>query len=350
MSVTARKPLTEGSVFENLYTFLLNIGVQSRDAVIFMHLHGLDGGVEESLRKTAANYNISAERVRQISNLVESTVLSHEKQIESLKDSISLVLSEIKKSIPNTDFNVTKELRESGLIGDTDLASSVVNIANMIGVGTLRIDDWLDEKSIVPTNMPRCFKSVISEAKKIASASGVVTPLVVVDSLSKKGVFVSNDQAESMIKPFSRLVCSTRFRGHDVNWYAFQINSDLLVRVKNRIGSLGLCTISHLMDVDTVTRSRFYFEAPEFVISKYIELEGFDVKNGEVTSRELIPNRLSEIQGRMVTVLKSLGGASSQKDFLKACVGNGINPTTAKVYLYKSTLFKCDNGMCELSI
>lgn len=347
---SARKPLTEGSVFENLYLFLINIGVQSRDAVIFMHLHGLDGGIEESLRKTAANYNISAERVRQISSAVEEDVNQNQKKSSELKDSLSVVVSEIKKLIPNTDSNISKVLREQGLIGESDLASSVVNIANMFGMGAMRIDNWLDERALVQNEMPRCFKSVISEAKKIASASGVITPLVLVDFLEKKSVFVSLENAESMIKPFSTMIATTRYKNRQANWYAFPINSDLLIRAKNLMGSLGHCTVSHLCQVDTITRSRFYFEAPEVVIGKYLQHEGFKVENGNVTSEEVLTNRLSDIQGRMVDIMKRIGQTTTQKQFLSECVKAGINATTAKVYLYRSSLFKCFDGYCELAV
>lgn len=350
-----RKKITSDTVFDFFFNFLIQDGfIQSRDAIIFMHLHGLDGDADESLRKTAVHYGISAERVRQISQGIENHIPALFKfDNRGLFETTDALLKNIEEAAPNTDGVISKSLREGSLIGPTDSASSVVRIAQVLGRKTVvRLDDWEDQIAIVHERMPKCHRLVLSQAKKIVSSSGAINPYTLADSIATKQVILTYEEAEAMIRPFGRVAYSTldQATGRSINWYFFpDASNDLITKAKNRIGTVGSCSISRLSQAESV-RSLFFREIPEEAVAGLLTEAGFVVRGDVATLAECTANRLSSVQARMVDILKGMGGKATQRQFLAECQKQGLNASTSKVYLFRSNLFECADGQCELAI
>lgn len=335
-------------------------GAKSRDVAIYTRLHGLDGGEAESLRKTAARYNLSSERVRQICDNIggfELVALRSTRGYRDLEKRLSAAVDLIGTMIPSTDAAVSEHLVEMGLLNEGELASSLIRIGDLIALNRgIRIDDWSGVTAFDWMERPRCFKSLLTHARKIASASGAFGVEMLCESFSRaKQIDLEPEDVKSMVAPFATQVPITP-AGTEAWFYFPNASSDAINRARNRIGSFGFCSLSQLSAIDSSnTRSRYGYRIPEEVLATVLVAAGFIVDGDRAYFGKSTAGRakLSPVQEEMVSIMLGLtmkhGGEVKQTDFITACEAKGINASTVRAYLYRSGIFRRSAGKCELA-
>lgn len=348
----------------------------SRDSAIFSRLMGLDGKPPESLRKVALGYGLSAERVRQICDRISTVAvpsLATDSRHVDLRNLLVEALSLIATAAPGACDSLEAQLQSvivaDGvlLIDEGESPASVVRIGGLLGLnGHARVEDWAGVEAIAPASMPDCFGLLLTHARKLSGASGAVSTAFLAHSFhSLKGVELQSSEVEAMLSPFSEFIAEVPGAGDATRWYSFSGGvDDTLKRAKNRIGSLGWCSLTHLCSFEPVgtrsadtasrafTRSKYLIHVPEEVMTELLKRRGFLVEGDKVTLKVKAKGyQLPPVQAEMVGVLRDLsaGGPVRQVDFMAACNQVGIKTSTMRAYLFRSGLFHCSGGLCQLA-
>lgn len=213
-----------------------------RDSAIFARLSGLDGNDPDSLRHTAAPYDLSAERVRQISHKISEFVIPSiavKSEYFDFRADVDAAMELIHKCAPGVIEAISKKLNivsnNKFLDGDQS-AASIVRLAEMLGInGRIRLEDWDGRHAIVDVDMQPCFPLVMSLARKVCGASGSFSASVVADFLQKNhSISLNADAVDSMLAPFSTKVSDGE---SGEIWYTFENTvNDTVKRAKNRVG------------------------------------------------------------------------------------------------------------------
>lgn len=349
----------------------------TRDSVLFVRSRGLDGGAPEPLRKTAERHGISAERVRQVCENINNTVMlaiSSKPVHASLRQLVAQALEAVAVAAPGTDEAVSARIQGTPLEGDgllllggAESASSLVRLGQLLDLGgPVCLDRWAGQAAIVNAAMPRCFNQVITHARKLISASGAVSSGLLVQHLSHlKGLDLTPREVEAMLLPFATEIATEPAGEEGGRWFSFETaENDTLTRARNRIGSFGWCSLAHLCSflpvgtlvVDTpsrsFTRSQHLVSLPECVMATMLSRRGLTVRGDRVTLAVLSSSyHLPPVQQQMVDLLRvqATKGPVRQTAFLEACVAAGMNRRTARAYLFRAGLFHCEEGFCRLA-
>lgn len=349
-------------MFKQLRTALIGTGdwgpASERNVDIYLRLRGFDGGEPQSLRQVAVRYDLSSERVRQISNEVSERLRSLKD--ESAQDSdfakicahLHEVMEVIGKSVPTTDSAITAELTARNLIpADGSTASSALRVATeLFGPQPIVSDTWGQTKVILSDVTPRCFPVASSIARKIAASSGVVSTADLGAALQRQQmqtVWLSAQELRTILE-----CCSTLLAVEDDNYW-FHLpgtTSDALTRVGNHVSALGSYNVQEAgSHGPRMSRSRYHINVPPSVMAAYLRANGYRVDGNHATiSGGPTSARLSDVQQRMVGILRRMGGSIPQAEYVRACKNEGINSSTARVYLHRSGLFEVREGKCIL--
>lgn len=341
-------------MFDELKAEIVSAGIaSSRDTNIFTRLHGLDGHYPESLRKTAARYGLSAERVRKIAERVFSEVsvfFASGDKSECIRARLGSLTDAVASRMPGTDEQITRQLIDAGLFkNDGRMASSVVRISDIAARNPgIRLDKWGNKQAILSSSAPRCFQTLITLAGKVAGASGAVgANSLTAHFAESQSIHLGPNDVRAMLSS-----CAKSLGWHnEQEWFHFpDLNNDAVVRASNRAGSLGRFSLSHLAAIDNrVTRSGYGTSLPEVIMARLLQFNGFEIDADSVTKLNDVGERLSRTQMKMVEVLKNMGGIARQIDYIRACAGAGVNIRTARVYIRRSGLFECANGHCSIA-
>ncbi len=373
-----------------------------RSAGIYMRLRGLDNGLPESLRKTAAHYDLSAERVRQIADSVSQQViprlLEDAPWFADVLPALDEALAVIRMRLPASEKAISARLVAMDLAPGTcdakagirllkgrEKASAIARIADLLGRNPgIVSQDWDGHEGLTVPEAPNCFRPLLTHARKIVAASGAAHPDAIAESFSQaSGLAISAEEVQAILAPFFKEI------DHDgETWIFFPgAGNDALVRARNRVGSFGQCSLGRLSFVRRsddpgraeemlepeqaglnrgalYTRSRYQHPVPSAVIAQLLTLNGFVVDGDRITQGTTRANgrknTIASVQGRMVGVLRAMAGADTdtdvadippvaQPEFIKECLRQGMSPGTVRVYLYRSGLFRCENGVCCLA-
>lgn len=333
-------------MFDELRSALIGSGVcTERDALIFMRVLGIDGKPGESLRKTAQTHDLSSERVRQICDRVAADLASQLEDSDhflSVRAVLKDVVAALDGIVPSTDESATAELIARRLLpADGRMASSALRAARLIiSAQHVVVDTWGARTVIIKQNTPRCFPAVASLARKIAASSGAVSVAALQAAYSKTGVLGTAD-ARTMLECCATLLCVD-----DDLWFHFpEGTSDAVTRAEGRVGSFGSCSLKNLIEAThRVTRSQYNIELPINVMAALLKAHSFEVNGDQITKKSGSDRRLSDVQQEMVKVLNEMGGKARSAEYVKACTRNGINSSTARVYLRRSGLFQLKDG------
>lgn len=349
--------------FFDLFSCLIEHSIghgKSRDVCIYARLNGLDGGAPESLRKTAARYDLSSERVRQICDHVSRFAISGFQKSECYADiyeRVSNAMDVICEMTPSTDDRISETLIAKGIIVPGTLASSVVRIADVVGLNRgVRIDDWAGKVALMSVGSPKCFNSLVTHSRKIASASGAFNVEMLCESFAAtKQIDLSAADAHAMVSSFAERIDVPA--GHGVRagvWFYFPGSaSDAITRARNRIASFGWCSLTQLASIDSSkTRSRYGYKVPPAVLGRVLKGAGFEISGDKAFAAEAGKDcgaGLSEVQQVMVSIMREMGGRAKQSDFIRECETRGIKTTTVRAYIYRSGIFRRASGFCELA-
>lgn len=335
-------------MFDDLRSAMIMSGAGvARDTDIFLRVMGFDGRPGESLRIVGDRHKLSAERVRQISDRVGESLRSQVEtgeHYEVVRDKINEIMEIISRMVPETDEAITLELLSRRLIsGDRRMASSAVSIAHQLfGHGEISVVKWGGRSVLLDRDTPRCYLNVASLARKIAASSGAV---------SVQSVMAAYEQVHSVTLPEAVVrtmleCCATFLYCHDDLWFHFpESESDVVARAESHVGSLGSCFIPALVEArHRVTRSHYNIKLPIEVMIAVLKQHGFVIDGDYARLEKASPRKLPEIQMQMVQVMRDLGGRAKCADYVRACVKQGINSSTARVYLSRSGLFHFDEG------
>lgn len=333
-------------MFDKLRSALVSSGVCSeRDALIFMRVLGIDGHPGESLRKAANTHDLSSERVRQICDRIAADLaaqLDESPHFTAVREILKEATAALDRCVPTTDESATAELIARRLLdADGGMASSVVRAARLIlNTQHVIVDTWGTRTVIIGQGTPRCYSTVASLARKIAASSGAVSIKALQAAYAKTGVLSTAD-ARTMLECCGSILCVD-----DDLWFHFpEGGSDAITRAEGRVGSFGSCSLKNLVEAShRVTRSQYNIQLPMSVMAALLVAHGFDVDGDTVTKKSGSIGRLSDVQQEMVKVLKQLGGRARSAEYVKACTRNGINSSTARVYLRRSGLFQLKDG------
>lgn len=333
-------------MFDELRSALVGSGVcTERDALIFMRVLGIDGRPGESLRKTGRDHDLSSERVRQICDRIAAdlaTQLEESPHFETVRGALKEVIAAIEGCVPSTDESATAELIARRLLpADGRMASSAVRAARLvINTQHVNVDTWGPRTVIISHGTPRAYSTVASLARKIAASSGAVSISAIKAAYSKTGNLSSAD-ARTMLECCATILCVD-----DDLWYHFpEGGSDAITRAEGRVGSFGSCSLKNLIESShRVTRSQYNIELPLTVMAALLKAHNFKVDGDLVTKTSGSNGRLSDVQQKMVKVLNELGGRARSAEYVKACTMEGINSSTARVYLRRSGLFQLKEG------
>lgn len=364
-SKTTFKSVEIFALFRSCLECALPHGCKERDVDIYLRLNGLDGQAAESLRQTATRYQLSGERVRQISENIGAfryDLMIGSASYRTLVKKVDAIVEIIVENLPMADEEMSELLISEKLVPPDTFASSTVRVADVLARNaTISVDRWLDVDALVSKTMPNCFGSLLTHAKKIVSASGACSIEILCESFSKvKLVELSHHEARAMISPFVKMVGNVgeNSSGKKVpigEWFYFPgIASDMLARATKRIVSFGFCSLSQLSLMDSsMTRSQYGYRIPSVMLAEVLSANGFVIDADRVTLPEGAisdgKKGLSKTKAKMVAILRNAGGKAKQGDYVRACTEAGINGTTAKLYLHRSGLFRCVKGVCTLA-
>ena len=348
----------------------------TRDAAIFSRLLGLDGSRPESLRKTAGHYNLTAERVRQIRERINEAaipVIATDLKYERLRERISEAVALIYQQVPGSSLFISETIAAQSLADNVAVlippeeATAVIRLATLLGLnGRVRIEKWGKQEALVAAEMPNCFQLLITYGRKIASASGAVNTGELAEHFGQvHNIQLNAQEVNAMLKPCATFVLQEAEGKVESNWYSFADGgNDALTRARNRIGTLGWCSLAQLGAVEpagtraadtesrSFTRSKHLIKLPEAVLSQVLLQNGFVIKDDRVSLKQVAEkNKLSAVQERMIGIMRKMsnGVPVKQTVFLAACTEAGLKPSTTRIYLYRSGLFRCKDGNCELT-
>lgn len=343
-------------MFEEFGDALVRAGVaQQRNASIFMRVKGIDGAEPQSLRQVAIPHGLSSERVRQISDEVSEQFFERidspefQPVFEKLREALKIITA----SIPATDLAVTSDLVTRRLLNSSGgTASSALRLAELVlGAQAIHSELWGDRLVLVDRSTPKCFPAASSLARKIAASSGVVSTSALGAAFreqhSQMTAWLSEVELRTILECCATLLCID-----DTDcWFHFpESRSDALVRVSNHVSVLGSFQISSAADESSrTTRSMYHISVPPSVMAAYLRVNGYEINGGAATKRDTSPAQISTVQAKMVGILRRMGGSANSSNFVRACMMDGINSTTARVYMRRSGLFQVNDGICSLN-
>jgi hypothetical protein len=335
--------------------------VTERDALLFMGVNGLAGTPTQSLRRIGGLHKLSGERVRQICEKINSSVLpdliltEHFKPLAVEIDSILMVVEDC---IPDVSHRVTETLVDKGVIPVGTLSSSVIRMAKIVGRPMkMKLAPWGRQEAIVPDGPDVPFKTVMRAARRTAHPSGAfglrALSVAIAAELKVENSKVRPEYVLDIIRPMTAPY--TRFLAHCENddWYFLTSGpNDAITRALNRIAALGWCSVDQLSDVSrSLTQSKYLVSLPNEVMERLLLAHDISVVDGRV-SKDILPRgakyRLSKVQQKMIDVLQAMGGEAEASGFVNACHKKGVRKSTARAYIYRSKLFECTEGICTL--
>lgn len=350
-------------MFKQLRTALIDSGdwgpASERNVEIFLRLRGFDGGEPQSLRQVAVQYDLSSERVRQISNEVGDRLraLKDDKSPDGtfakICSSLHEIMEIIGKQVPTTDSAVTSELVARNLIpSDGSSASSALRVASeLFGPQTILCDTWGSKRVLLSDATPRCYPVASSVARKIVASSGVVSTSELGAALQRQQMLSVAWLSEPELRTILECCCTLLAVEDDNYWFHLPgSTSDALTRIANHVSALGSYNVLEASSQGArMSRSRYHISVPPKVMASYLRANGYRVDGNLATiSGGTTGSRLSGVQQKMVGILRRMGGSIPQAEYVRACKQEGINSSTARVYLHRSGLFEVRNGMCTL--
>lgn len=358
---------------------LIAEGADPETVVLFCEVRGLCGGAPTSLR--TADSELSAEGLRKRFIALESgplaELLSDRTFISAQTLALEPALDRLQQECPGSEEHLAFRLGVE-FAGEFGSPTSLLRLADILGIPhSLRVSVWkarakhrdairmklamsrdkvaIDQvPAVVLADSPEVFEPVISLARRMCRARGIVSASAVASAFGAESqIPLSEHEVGAMLRPFA--VHLGRQSGED--WFTF-LNSDnaLLAKLDSQISLFKRASLQTISDLHR-RANRDIECAPEPVIQALIEACGLVIEGDVIRalSRAEASTRQHD-QGDLVQVLRGYAKLAKDRgsargvirtELLELLLSEGMRESIARMFLSNKQIFTQSPVYCR---
>lgn len=320
-----------------------------RDVEIYFAVQGGRTGHPRTLSNTAAEFGLSAERVRQITSNIEASVRFLDLPEAAAFRAMLERLTPVRAADLQVEMN--REFHDLGLtaVGFFRILSSI----DQVGPFQLGVIEQGGE-GVVPVFVRATASSVeavFAQVRRIARASGAVSPASIRTAYPQGPWDAISIERLLPVLPGLRRIAGTE------DWYWIQgVDATPIRKLKAYLSKAGRLSCEECLSGDLIfgeseTCIRPPLEVFRALLAHHdIEVAGDRMVNVVSRARSTSgTTKADNCKVRMIDLLRTHDVPMRTREFFDACEKSGISPNTARIYMYRyNALFKIKDGHVAL--